>query len=94
MGERWGVVGLQLQYFRSGAESQVSREELKKQTGFCSEEREQRNMRMRLEDYIKNVQHKAYVDLQWVKCTVPSLLLVVFYRLHSCLKRVEEAQAE
>jgi len=30
-------------------------------------------MRMRLEDYINNVQHKACVDLQWVNFTVLSL---------------------
>ena len=87
MGERWGDVGLQLQVLSQGScESSV--------TGFRSEERGQRNMRMRLEDYIKNVQHEACVDLQWVKCTVLSLLLLRFYRLHSCLKRVEEAMAK
>ena len=73
MCESWGDVGQQLQYFGSGAASQVSREELKKQTGFGSEGRAQRNMRMRLEDYINNVQHKACVDLQWVNFTVLSL---------------------
>ena len=95
VGERWGDVGLQQQYFRNGGSSQVSREELKKQTGFRSEERAQRNMRMRLEAYINNVQHKACVDLQWVNFTVLSLLLLLFfYRLHSCLKRVEGAPTQ
>jgi hypothetical protein len=89
--ERWGNVGLQLQYFRSGAASQVSRKDLKKETGLRGEERAQRNMRMRLEDYIKNVQHKACVDLQWENFTVLSLLLLLLYRLHSCLKGVEDA---
>ena len=72
----------------------MSREELKNQTGFRSEERAQRNMRMRLEDYIKNVQHRACVDLVWVKRTVLSLLLLHFYFLHSSLKRVEEESAK
>jgi hypothetical protein len=37
----------------------VSSHELEKQTGIRSEERAQRNMRMRLEYYIKNVQFEA-----------------------------------
>jgi hypothetical protein len=34
-------------------------------------------MRMRLEDYINNVQERACVDLQWVSFTVLSLLLLL-----------------
>jgi hypothetical protein len=41
-----------MQYFPSGAASQVSSDELQKQTGIRSEEGAQKNSRMRLEDYI------------------------------------------